>query len=308
MQIEISVIVPIYNSEDTIAACIDSIVAQTFSQFELILVDDGSTDCSGEVCERYSAIDNRIKVVRQTNKGRTVARYAGLQCAVGRWVAFVDSDDTLPGDALARLYEQAAPDVDIVLGNGYTLSGEERRQIPMSDFRHKAVRGDGTIGVPWGSLYRRSAIPCDAFDLPREIMNGEDYIFWLKMVFATERPVNIVYESVYNKGDEHTCNTFVWTAEYCYKLNEYRKAAIPEDLRSHYLPDMIADRLVNLFAVINDAPDMQWKSSRYFKELMSDVKACGYVLPLRSRILLSLPCRWMQQACLNFMALINRMR
>lgn len=294
MEQRISIIVPTYNSEGTIAACIESICQQTLPQWELLLVDDGSTDKSGCICDAYADKDARIRVIHQANKGRTEARAEGVRNANGEWVAFVDSDDTLPSSALADLLAQACEESDIVFGNGYTLADEHRKVIPMTDFRHLAVRGEGTIGVPWGSLFRRTSIPADAFDLPRDIMNGEDYIFWLKMVFATESPVHIVYNRVYKKGADHTCDSYVWTATYCHRLNEYRKAAIPPEVREMYLSDMVADRIANLFDAAKDTPRRDWAESRFFRELKEDMRALGMRFTIKQRIFLMLPARWMR--------------
>ena len=170
---DVSVIVPIYNSEDTIAVCIKSILSQTFTNLEIILVDDGSSDKSGNICDDYAIKDNRILVIHQPNQGRSRARSVGVENAHGEWIFFVDSDDTLPETAIALLYEKTDSNTDIILGNGYTLLNEHRDVIPMSDFRHLAVRGEGTIGVPWGSLYRKVIVTPYLFDLPCHIINGE---------------------------------------------------------------------------------------------------------------------------------------
>ena len=89
----LSVIVPVYNTEKYLRECIDSILAQTFTDFELILVDDGSTDGSGAICDAYAQKDPRIRVVHQENGGVTVARKTAMKMAEGGWVSFVDSDD-----------------------------------------------------------------------------------------------------------------------------------------------------------------------------------------------------------------------
>ena len=254
----ISVVIPAYQSADTIEGCIRSVLEQTVNNpFEVIVVDDGSTDGTGHICDCLADSDYRVVVIHQPNSGRSVARWNGVERAVGQWVTFIDADDALPSSALADLTESITPNPypstqgytpDIVLGNGYTLPGEQRKLIPMSEFRHLAVRAEGTIGVPWGSLYRRELLTKELFDLPREIYNGEDYIFWLRLVFSTNSPVSVVYKKVYNKGKEHTSNCFRWTADYCYRLNEYRKAAIPAEDHQIYLADMLNDRIVNLFA------------------------------------------------------------
>lgn len=288
---KISVVVPVYNSDDTIGCCIESVLRQSFSDIELILVNDGSQDRSGRICDEYAAIDKRISVIHQANKGRSAARAAGVAAAIGQWSSFVDADDKLFPDSLSRLFEKADKETDIVLGNGFTLPCGQRKKIPIEDFRHMAVRAEGNIGVPWGSLYRRSIVTPYAFELPRDIMNGEDYIFWLRIVFHTEKPVSVVYENVYDKGEAHTSNCFVWTADYSYRLNEYRKSSIPVAVRDAYWGDMLADRLVNLYSVAVYTPKNEWIRSPFYREIMEDMSMLGIRLPFKKRLFLKLPGR-----------------
>ena len=92
-QTKLSIIVPIYNVAPYLISCIDSILCQTFKDYELILVDDGSTDGSEKICDLYSQKDNRIRVIHQRNKGLSGARNTGIEMAIGKYIAFVDSDD-----------------------------------------------------------------------------------------------------------------------------------------------------------------------------------------------------------------------
>lgn len=101
----ISIIVPIYNVEDYLAQCIDSILVQSYTNFELILVDDGSPDNCGIICDEYAEKDNRIIVIHQTNGGLSDARNSGLNIAKGEYIAFVDSDDLVHPDFIKSLYE-----------------------------------------------------------------------------------------------------------------------------------------------------------------------------------------------------------
>ena len=101
---EISVIVPVYNVENKIRRCIDSILAQTFTDFELILVDDGSPDKSGEICEEYAKKDSRIRVIHQENKGVSAARNRGINESEGVYLSFIDSDDYVDCRFLLTLY------------------------------------------------------------------------------------------------------------------------------------------------------------------------------------------------------------
>lgn len=103
----ISVIVPVYNSESYIRRCVDSILAQTYSDFELILIDDGSTDNSGRICDEYMQQDSRISVIHQANQGQAAARNRGIERAQGEWIHFVDSDDLIHPQMLELLRDTA---------------------------------------------------------------------------------------------------------------------------------------------------------------------------------------------------------
>ena len=291
----ISVVVPIYNSEDTIGSCIESILQQTVTDIELLLIDDGSADATAAIIDHYGRLDRRITVVHQPNKGRTEARAEGVRRSHGEWLAFVDSDDALPVHSLELLNAKATTDVDIVLGNGYTLPAEQRKLIPMSDFRHLAVRAEGTIGVPWGSLYRRRLLTPWLFSVPRHIVNGEDYLFWLRLVFSTDRPVAVVYESVYDKGAEHTSSTFKWTADYCYELNELRKASIPLQLHEEYQDEMLCDRLENMFAVAVWQNRREWVHSPYYTDIVKDLRRLHRRLPLKQRLFFVMPSLYLRR-------------
>jgi len=99
----ISFIVPVYNVEDYLHECVDSIIGQTCGDWELILIDDGSPDRCPQICDEYAAKDNRIKVIHQRNAGVAAARNAGLDAAQGEWIWFVDSDDWIVREAVEIL-------------------------------------------------------------------------------------------------------------------------------------------------------------------------------------------------------------
>ena len=101
---EISVIVPVYNVEKYLNKCVDSIINQTFKDIEIILVDDGSTDSSPKICDDYTKVDSRIKVVHQKNSGLSAARNTGIRQSSGKYLAFIDSDDYISKDFCEILY------------------------------------------------------------------------------------------------------------------------------------------------------------------------------------------------------------
>lgn len=102
---EISIIVPIYNSEKYLEKCIESVLKQEYECYELILIDDGSTDQSGIICDQYAKKDNRIKVIHKNNSGVSDSRNIGIKRATGKYILFLDSDDWIEGNSLDKIYE-----------------------------------------------------------------------------------------------------------------------------------------------------------------------------------------------------------
>ena len=172
-----SIIVPVYNCEKYIGKCIDSILAQTFQDFELLLVIDGGVDASLMICKDYASRDNRISVIEQENQGVSAARNNGLDHATGEYVFFVDSDDWVEPDYLEKLINKAEEtDCDIVICGYYGETEEKSWETGFFRFDEhvftedekfslcnnclffdKNARMDSTIivGVPWAKLYRR---------------------------------------------------------------------------------------------------------------------------------------------------------
>ena len=115
-----SVIVPIYNVEKYLSRCIDSVLSQTFADFELILVDDGSPDNCPEICDKYAQKDHRIKVVHKENAGLGMARNLGVEVATGDFICFIDSDDFIEEECLNAMYSAAEENkVDLVICDYY---------------------------------------------------------------------------------------------------------------------------------------------------------------------------------------------
>ncbi|MBE6713768.1 MAG: glycosyltransferase [Ruminococcaceae bacterium] len=126
---KVSVIVPVYNSEKYLEKCFDSILSQTLSEVELIVVNDGSPDDSQRIIDEYvSRYPDRIKAISQENRGQSAARNAGIKLATGQFIAFVDSDDYIETDAYEKSYTKAqAEDLDIVCFDLWVCEGEEKK-------------------------------------------------------------------------------------------------------------------------------------------------------------------------------------
>ena len=168
----ISVIIPVYNVEQWLVRAVASLQAQTFSDFELFLVDDGSTDGSGALCDKLALEDERIRVIHQQNAGAAAARNAAIEQAHGEYLYFMDGDDWCDADMLASLYEAAsANDLDLLVTGFYieTYYGadkfyQEKRNAPdrifasQEEFRQAAHQlfDAQLLYAPWNKLYRRS--------------------------------------------------------------------------------------------------------------------------------------------------------
>ena len=111
---KLSVIVPVYNTARYLEQCVDSILSQTFADIELILVDDGSTDKSGEICDKYICRDNRVRVYHNENKGPLVSRKLGVEQACGEYVTFVDADDFIAEKSYEFALEDMSRGIDVI--------------------------------------------------------------------------------------------------------------------------------------------------------------------------------------------------
>lgn len=116
----VTIIIPVYNSERWLVRCLDSVINQTFREIEILLIDDGSSDKSAEICDEYASKDSRIRVIHQQNKGVSAARQKGVNCAIGEYVIHVDSDDWVEKDMIEQLYSKAIEgDYDMVVCDYY---------------------------------------------------------------------------------------------------------------------------------------------------------------------------------------------
>lgn len=170
----ISVIVPIYKVEKYLCRCVDSILNQTFTDFELILVDDGSPDNCGRICDEYAEKDNRIHVIHKKNGGLSDARNAGLNYATGQYIIFVDSDDFIESDLLEKAYNAITKGYDIVSygfnvigvdGNisakTHSEAGKEFRFEKQTEYINFILKIFMNCGVGWEAcsrIYRRDII------------------------------------------------------------------------------------------------------------------------------------------------------
>lgn len=204
----ISIIVPVYNASNYITRCIESVKTQSYSNWELILVNDGSTDSSGKILDVYGLDDKRIKVFHQTNCGASAARNLGIRNATGAFLTFLDADDYLYSDALENLiFTQAHNDCDIVIGDfEYKINGEifryhHTRSLNTNQFIHDFLASSWVI--IWGSLIKSSLFKSNGIQFPEGVIYSEDFSAILRVLLAASSISNchkICYH--YNRDNE----------------------------------------------------------------------------------------------------------
>ena len=176
----ISVIVPVYNVEKYIRNCLDSIINQTYKDLEIILVDDGSTDNSGAICDEYAQKDSRIKVIHKQNGGQSSARNVGLKNATGEFIGFVDSDDTIELNAYEKLVfaidgvDLAICGHSVVNDNGTTTNSKGKEKVLDYDDLWKEIFGRLNNAV-WNKLFCKELL--DGIEFNQNFAHGEDLIF-----------------------------------------------------------------------------------------------------------------------------------
>ncbi len=186
-----SVIVPIYNAERSLRRCVDSILAEAYPDMELILINDGSTDSSAEICRAYAAQKECVLFLSKENGGVSTARNAGLDAASGSYVLFVDSDDSvLPGFFATLDHTLAKQPCDWIQFSFRYVNGNERRDLRLEErcaFSREQLMPlivdatcRKTLNSPCGKLYRRDLIEAQAIRFPEGVSVAEDRVFNLK--------------------------------------------------------------------------------------------------------------------------------
>ena len=211
----VSIIVPVYNAEATISRCIESIINQEYRDFELLLIDDGSTDSSGTICDRYAAEDSRIRLIHKENTGVSETRNMALDLACGTYLQFLDSDDWITPNATRLFVEEAERyHCDMVISDFYRVVGKRVAHkgdidddcvLTQEEFSAHMLQNpaDFYYGVLWNKLYRRDIVEKYHLRMNPEISWCEDFMFNLEYIrhaevfYALQVPV---YYYVKTKG------------------------------------------------------------------------------------------------------------
>lgn len=191
----VSIIVPVYNAEKYLNRCIDSILSQTMTDFELLLIDDGSKDNSGRICDEYAEKDARVRVFHKSNGGVSSARNLGLDNAKGKWITFVDADDRCSCNYLEHLLSKVDDDTDLIISYAVICdsTGEKAEVYPeyrvnATNFERLFVDSDMHWHTsPWAKLYRASIIYENSLRFNEMMHIGEDADFLFSFMLITDK-------------------------------------------------------------------------------------------------------------------------
>lgn len=282
MSDKIGVIVPVYKVERYIAECIESILAQTYKYFHLILVDDGTPDNAGKICEEYAKKDSRITVIHQENEGASQARARGVKEAKDcQFITFVDSDDTITPNFLGTLYNAVRNDIDIIISNFDTFTNIGTDFIPIETYRHYLLTELYISPGPVCKLYRINLFNDFTFQIPRRIVIAEDVIMNIRLSFNTSKKVRFIDEKMYNyrRYPESTYHSHIRTPKNEQAIQEERIKSIPANEIDKYIGDTITIRLLRFKEFWGYKYTVKgMKETEFYESLYADIKKNKYKL------------------------------
>ncbi|WP_298535130.1 glycosyltransferase [uncultured Algibacter sp.] len=198
----ISIIVPVYNAQKFLKKCIDSLLAQDCSKFEIILINDGSSDESGSICDNFEKKNANVRVLHQTNKGPSSARNLGIKNAIGKYIAFVDSDDLVSKNYIEALFIYAKESNSDIIHFAYNKE-KSGQTIKVSNnlsklLIHKDIcyllnntSSNNFLWYPWNKLYKKSLLKKHNILFDSNVKVGEDTLFNLRSFYYANSVFNI---------------------------------------------------------------------------------------------------------------------
>ena len=285
----IGVIVPVYKVEKYIAECIESILAQTYTNFRLILVDDGTPDNAGKICDEYAKKEPRITVIHQQNAGVTRARARGVEEAKDcEWITFVDSDDTISTDYLRQFCNAINDEIDIVINENYT-----KKFISLKKYIQLLIQGSTSVTLrPVCKLFRKKLFNTTTFNIPRSIVAGEDMLMNIRLAFSSQKELVAILNKpeiyYYRPNENSITHCFKKTPEYEHLFQQHLLASIPDKRKNEYFVETIKNRLVNFQRFWGYKYCVKgMKDTDFYQELKKDILDTKYQISFIDRIILN---------------------
>lgn len=273
MSLMVSIIIPVYNAEKTLRRCVESVLNQGFQEFELILVDDGSTDSSGRLCDEFKEKDSRVQVIHKENSGVSDARNAAIDAAKGNYIQFLDSDDWITPDATSLMVRAAEENgCDMVITDFYRVVGDRVSHkgdidkggvLTLEEFAAFMMENpaDFYYGVLWNKLFKREIVEACGLRMDKTISWCEDFMFNLeylrhvKNVYALRVPIYYYVKtkgSLVSQGFSITKTIKMKRMVFEYYHNFYKSVFTEEDYEKNrllvykFLVDAAGDGIVPL--------------------------------------------------------------
>lgn len=253
-----SIIVPVYNVEEDLERCVSALTSQTLQDLEIILVDDGSTDSSAVLCDRFSFQDSRIRVIHKANGGLSDARNEGLKIAVGEYIMFVDSDDYIDVDSCEKLAAYLRCSPDIVIGDAYLEGGYsnvEHADFPKGfsfsgkEYMKEAYLQKAMPPAVWLNIYRREYLEQSDICFKKGILH-EDIEFTPRVfyhadsvVFSGQRFYHYVIRGGSIMNAKNKDQNFIDVHNTCLELEQYFSNEHDVELKSLILDDLLGSYL-----------------------------------------------------------------
>ncbi len=288
----IGVVVPVYKVEKYIAECIESILAQTYANFRLILVDDGSPDNAGKICDEYAKKDTHITVIHQENAGVTRARARGVEEAADcEFITFVDGDDSIIPTALFDLIQTMNSNTDIVITNRILeYENIDEPTISNDDYQTRLIT-EKISCVPWSRLFRRNLFDNSVFDISNKIIVSEDLIANIRLACNSNREIAVLHKNIYNYriNQEGLTLSHKETADLYYHIYTALKDSYKGDSLKIHIVDIIKrflNRWDRKFGYSYETPD--WNHTELQQVLVSDIRKYGYKKDFFAKLLLKI--------------------
>lgn len=306
----VSIIVPVYNTAEYIEECIQSVFSQSYKNIELILVDDGSTDGSGFICQKYKDLPN-VKFYRQDHLGANTARRKGVQESHGEWITFLDSDDYyLRNDAIDLLVSESEG-VDIVFGSsgkGYAGRKDLPEMLPCERFLEMQYARKLSAG-PWAKLFRRNLFTAKTLDESKNVKRAEDYLMNLELAVENKKLVRVFKHSIYYLREHSKSNrhTFVFSLDYCRTLTTLADEIVKGHILDHKLATAKAKQRRHFFYEAISTNGFQSDANHpYTKETKKLLKQTAQIT-LIDRWLLSVSSPWAVKMVWNLRRIARRL-
>lgn len=304
----VSIVVPIYNTAEYIDECVQSILSQSYTNTEIILINDGSTDGSGEICQKYVNLPH-VRYVEQENQGLTKVREKGVILSRGEWVMFVDSDDVLLQDSIKRLVQLSGDDCDIVIGRHLN---NKNTGLPdyysWEEYLYRIYSITTSIST-WGKLYRKQLVMNSPHAFEYNLIRAQDLLTNIAIAKTNRKNVQVFKEPIYyyRQRLNSTVHTVPFSFDYCYNLCNIADSIMGEALTyNKRLNGSIEQRLHYYYNILQDHNYQGNRKHSFVKDIIRRMNEAR-MLRLSDRLVLAASDRRTVKICLLSSKIIRRL-